>query len=50
MCVNIGGIEFKTELFRNSETVSYNFSLYHSCVGVTFGYVELTGLNVDIAI
>ena len=50
VCVNLGGIEFKSELFWHNETVSYKFSLYHSCVGVTFGHVELTALEVDIAI
>ena len=50
MCVNTGGIEFRSELFSHYETVSCKFSLYYSCVSVTFGHVELTGLNMDTAI
>ena len=49
MRVNVGGIELKNGLFWQNEKVSYKFSLYYSSVGVTFGRVELTGLNVDIA-
>ena len=34
-------------LFNNNVRV---FSLCHACVGVTFGHVELTVVNVDTAI
>ena len=48
--LNIDGLKFKIELYKHSETVSYKFSLYYACAGVTFGHVELTVANVDIAI
>ena len=48
--LNIHILKFEIELCKNNETVSYKFSLYCVCVGVTFGHVELTVVNVDIAI
>ena len=50
MSLNIGGMKFKIELYKYNETVSYKFSLCYACAGVTFGHVEMTVPNVDIAI
>ena len=48
--LNIDGLKFKIEPNKHNETVSYYFSLYYACAGVTFGHVELTLVNVDTAI
>ena len=48
--LNVDEQKFKVELYEHNETVSYKFSLYYACAGVTLGHVELAVLNVDIAI
>ena len=48
--LNIDRLKFEIELYQNNEAVSYKFSLYYACAGVTFEHVELTVVNVDIAI
>ena len=46
--LSLDGLKFKIELYKYNETVSYKLSL--ACAGVTFGQVELTVINVDLAI
>ena len=48
--LNVDEQKFKVELYEHNETVSYKFSLCYACAGVTFGHVEMTVPNVDIAI
>ena len=44
------GMKFKAKLYKHNQRVSYQFGLYYACAGVTFEHVELTMVNVDIAI